>query len=48
MRHIYFRSVIVIYYFMDFCTVLLDIINSDKRQPDITFLENYLQNSFNL
>lgn len=26
--------------------VLLDIINSDKRQSDITFLENYPQNSY--
>ena len=45
MRCTYLRNVVVIYYFMDFCTVLLDIINSDKRQPDTTFLENYPQNS---
>lgn len=41
MRHIYLRTEVVIYCFMDFCIVLLDIINSDKRQPDITFLEYY-------
>lgn len=45
MRCTYLRSVVVIYYFMDFCTVLLDIINSDKRQPDTIFLENNPQNS---
>lgn len=44
MRHIYFRHVVGLYYFMDFHTVLLDIINSDRWQPDITFLENYSQN----
>ena len=45
MRCTYLRSIVVIYYFTDFCTILLDIINSDKRQPDTTFLENYPQNS---
>ena len=38
------KGVVVIYYFMDFCTILPDIINSDKRQPDTRFLENYPQN----
>lgn len=48
MRYIYLRREVVPYHFMGFCTVLGDITNSDKREPDTPFLENELQNSYNL